>query len=184
MKFKFLNSADSYGIVTKHFHWIMAAIILFNFALGYFMGDLDKGPLRFFIFNLHKSLGILIIILIILRLFWRLINLVPAPLSQNYLLNKLSKVVHYFFYFILLVVTFSGWTYSSARGGPINVFGLFSVPALVEKNDEIAKIARNIHTLSVYVFITFVAIHILASLYHHYFLKDKTLKRMWFGRSN
>ena len=123
MKFKFLNSADSYGIVTKHFHWIMAAIILFNFALGYFMGDLDKGPLRFFIFNLHKSLGILIIILIILRLFWRLINLVPAPLSQNYLLNKLSKVVHYFFYFILLVVTFSGWTYSSARGGPINVFG-------------------------------------------------------------
>jgi cytochrome b561 len=178
------NTLSSYGFVSKNFHWIMAVIILFNFTLGYFMGDLDKGPLRFFIFNLHKSLGISIIILIILRLFWRLINLVPAPLSQNYLLNKLSKVVHYFFYFILLVVTFSGWTYSSARGGPINVFGLFSVPALVEKNDEIAKIARNIHTLSVYVFITFVAIHILASLYHHYFLKDKTLKRMWFGRSN
>ena len=108
----------------------------------------------------------------------------PAPLSQNYLLNKLSKFVHYFFYLILLVVTFSGWTYSSARGGPISVFGLFSVPALVEKNDEIAKIARNIHTLSVYVFITFVGVHILASLYHHYFLKDKTLKRMWFGSSN
>ena len=178
------NTLSSYGFVSKNFHWIMAVIILFNFTLGYFMGDLDKGPLRFFIFNLHKSLGISIIILIILRLFWRLINLVPAPLSQNYLLNKLSKAVHYFFYFILLVVTFSGWTYSSARGGPINVFGLFSVPALVEKNDEIAKIARNIHTLSVYVFITFVAIHILASLYHHYFLKDKTLKRMWFGRSN
>ena len=178
------NTPSSYGFVSKNFHWIMAAIILFNFTLGYFMGDLDKGPLRFFIFNLHKSLGILVIVLIILRLFWRLINLVPAPLSQNYLLNKLSKVVHYFFYFILLVVTFSGWTYSSARGGPVNVFGLFSVPALVEKNDEIAKIARNIHTLSVYIFIAFVVVHILASLYHHYFLKDKTLKRMWFGNSN
>lgn len=178
------NTLSSYGFVSKNFHWIMAAIILFNFTLGYFMGDLDKGPLRFFIFNLHKSLGILVIVLIILRLFWRLINFVPAPLSQNYLLNKLSKFVHYFFYFILLVVTFSGWTYSSARGGPISVFGLFSVPALVEKNDEIAKIARNIHTLSVYVFITFVGVHILASLYHHYFLKDKTLKRMWFGSSN
>jgi len=178
------NTPSSYGFVSKNFHWIMAAIILFNFTLGYFMGDLDKGPLRFFIFNLHKSLGILVIVLIIFRLFWRLINLVPAPLSQNYLLNKLSKVVHYFFYFILLVVTFSGWTYSSARGGPVNVFGLFSVPALVEKNDEIAKIARNIHTLSVYIFIAFVVVHILASLYHHYFLKDKTLKRMWFGNSN
>jgi len=178
------NTLSSYGFVSKNFHWIMAVIILFNFTLGYFMGDLDKGPLRFFIFNLHKSLGILVLVLIILRLFWRLINLVPAPLSQNYLLNKLSKAVHYFFYFILLVVTFSGWTYSSARGGPINVFGLFSVPALVEKNDEIAKIARNIHTLSVYIFIAFVVVHILASLYHHYFLKDKTLKRMWFGNSN
>jgi len=178
------NTLSSYGFVSKNFHWIMAVIILFNFTVGYLMGDLDKGPLRFFIFNLHKSLGILVLVLIILRLFWRLINLVPAPLSQNYLLNKLSKAVHYFFYFILLVMTFSGWTYSSARGGPINVFGLFSVPALVEKNNEIAKIAINIHTLSVYVFIAFVGLHILASLYHHYFLKDKTLKRMWFGRSN
>jgi cytochrome b561 len=48
----------------------------------------------------------------------------------------------------------------------------------------IAKIALNIHILSVYVFIAFVGVHILASLYHHYFLKDKTLKRMWFGSSN
>ena len=98
------NTSSSYGFVSKNFHWIMAAIILFNFTLGYFMGDLDKGPLRFFIFNLHKSLGILVIVLIILRLFWRLINFVPAPLSQNYLLNKLSKFVHYFFYSINCLV--------------------------------------------------------------------------------
>jgi cytochrome b561 len=77
-----------------------------------------------------------------------------------------------------------GWTYSSARGGPINIFGLFSVPALVEKNEAIGQIARNIHNISVYIFIVFVTIHILASLYHHYFLKDKTLKRIWFGNSN
>ena len=49
------NTSSSYGFVSKNFHWIMAAIILFNFTFGYFMGDLDKGPLRFFIFNLHKS---------------------------------------------------------------------------------------------------------------------------------
>lgn len=177
------NTLSSYGFVSKNFHWIMALIILFNFTLGYFMGDLDKGPLRFFIFNFHKSIGILVIVLIILRFLWRLVNLVPTPLSQNNLLNKLSKFVHYFFYFILLVVTFSGWTYSSARGGPFNVFGLFSVPALVEKNEEIGKIARDIHSISVYIFIAFVALHILATLYHHYFLKDKTLKRMWFGNS-
>lgn len=174
------NTLSNYGVVSKNFHWIMAFIILFNFILGSFMGDLDKGPFRSFLFNFHKSTGILVIVLIILRFFWRLVNLVPTPLSQNNLLNKISKFVHYFFYFILLVVTFSGWTYSSARGGPFNVFGLFSVPALVEKNEEIGKIARDIHTISVYIFIAFVALHILATLYHHYFLKDKTLKRMWY----
>ena len=83
---------------------------------------------------------------------------------------------------ILYVLDASG--YQSDVTPYVNVFGLFSVPALVEKNDVIAKIARNIQTLSVYVFIAFVGLHILASLYHHYFLKDKTLKRMWFGRSN
>jgi cytochrome b561 len=91
------NTLYSYGFVSKNFHWIMAFIIIFNFILGYFMGNLDKGPLRFFIFNLHKSIGILIIVLIILRLLWRFTNLVPTPLSQNNLLNKLSKFVHYFF---------------------------------------------------------------------------------------
>ena len=178
----FKNTHFTYGFVSKNFHWIMAVIILLNFTIGVFMGDLEKGPLRFFLFNFHKSLGILILVLIIVRLLWRISNLVPNPLSENNLVNKTAKFVHYFFYFILLVVTFSGWTYSSARGGPINVFGLFSVPALVEKNEEIGKIARNIHGISVYIFITFLALHILASLYHHFFLKDKTLKRMWFGK--
>ena len=178
----FKNTHFTYGFVSKNFHWIMAVIILLNFTIGVFMGDLEKGPLRFFLFNFHKSLGILILVLIIVRLLWRISNLVPNPLSENNLLNKTAKFVHYFFYFILLVVTFSGWTYSSARGGPINIFGLFSVPALVEKNEEIGKIARNIHGISVYVFIAFLALHILASLYHHFFLKDKTLKRMWFGK--
>ena len=92
------NTLSSYGFVSKNFHWIMALIILFNFTLGYFMGDLDKGPLRFFIFNFHKSIGILVIVLIILRFLWRLVNLVPTPLSQNNLLNKLSKFVHYTIY--------------------------------------------------------------------------------------
>jgi cytochrome b561 len=58
------------------------------------------------------------------------------------------------------------------------------VPALVEKNDAIAKLAINVHQISVYVFITVLIIHILASLFHHFILKDKTLRRMWYGNSD
>lgn len=184
MSLNFKNSQTSYGFVSKNFHWIMAIIIVFNFILGLFLEDLEKGPIRFLLFNIHKSTGVLVIFLIILRFFWRLINTVPAHLSQNKFLNKISILAHYSFYIILLIVPLSGWTYSSAKGGIVSVFGIFTVPALVEKNENIAKIAFSIHQISVYTFITILALHILASIYHHYFLKDKTLKRMWFGNSN
>ncbi len=143
MKFKFLNSADSYGLVNKHFHWIMAAIIIFNFILALILDDFPKGPMRSFLFSIHKSTGILVIILLIPRLLWRLVNT-----------------------------------------GPFEVFGLFTAPALIENNQVVASIAKEIHGISVYIFITVLGIHVLASLLHHYIFKDKTLKRMWYGDSN
>ena len=184
MKFKFLNSTDSYGLVNKHFHWIMAVIIIFNFILALILDDFPKGPMRSFLFSIHKSTGILVIILLIPRLLWRLVNTVPVSLGNVKTLNKLSKYVHYFFYFILLVVVFSGWTYSSARSGPFEVFGLFTAPALIENNQVVANIAKEIHEISVYIFITVLGFHVVASLLHHYIFKDKTLKRMWYGDSN
>ena len=184
MKFKFLNSTVSYGLVNKHFHWIMAVIIIFNFILALILDDFPKGPIRSFLFSIHKSTGILVIILLIPRLLWRLVNTVPVSLGNVKTLNKLSKYVHYFFYFILLVVVLSGWTYSSARSGPFEVFGLFTAPALIENNQVVASIAKEIHGISVYIFITVLGIHVLASLLHHYIFKDKTLKRMWYGDSN
>ena len=184
MKFKFFNSADSYGFVNKHFHWIMAVIIIFNFILALILDDFPKGPMRSFLFSIHKSTGILVIILLIPRLLWRLLNTVPDSLGNIKILNKLSKCVHYFFYFILLVVVFSGWIYSSARSGPFEVFGLFTAPALIENNQVVANIAKEIHGISVNIFITVLGIHVLASLLHHYVFKDKTLKRMWYGDSD
>jgi len=184
MKLRFSNTLDSFGLVSKNFHWIMTVVVILNFAIGLILEDLDKSPLRFFLFNIHKSLGILVIILIVPRLLWRLVNVVPVALGGNKFLDKISKYAHYFFYFILLVVAFSGWTYSSARGGIVSVFGLFTVPPLVEKNEVIAKLAINAHQISVYVFIIVLVIHVLASLFHHFILKDKTLRRMWYGNSD
>ena len=97
MKFKIFNSTDSYGFVSKNFHWILAAIIIFNFILALILDDFPKGPMRSFLFGIHKSTGILVIILLIPRLLWRLVNTVPVSLGNVKTLNKLSKYVHYFF---------------------------------------------------------------------------------------
>ena len=174
------NTSDSYSLTSKNLHWILAVLLLLNFSLGFFMVELERGPLRSSIFHFHKSMGILLLGLIILRLLWRVINTVPLPLSNNQFIKKISKFVHYSFYIILLTVTFSGWIYSTARAGPVDVFGLFYMPAIVEKNDVIGQIAKDVHIYSVYIFISFVVLHIFASIYHHVFLKDKTLKRMWY----
>ena len=174
------NTPDSYGLISKNLHWILAVLFLLNFFLGFFMGELDRGPLRSSFFHFHKSMGILLLGLIILRLLWRIINTAPVPLSNNQIINIISKFVHHSFYLILLIVTFSGWIYSTARAGPVDVFGLFYMPAIIEKNDLIAQIAKDVHIYSVYIFIFFVIFHVFASIYHHFFLKDKTLKRMWY----
>ncbi len=178
------NTSNIYGFVSKNFHWIMTVLIVFNFTLGIFLDDLESGPVKFLLFSIHKSTGIVVLMLLILRFFWRVVNVVPVPLGKIKFLNILAKLGHYSFYFILLTITLSGWIYSSAKGYPVNVFGLFSVPTLVEKNNEIAKIAINIHFVSVYVFITVLSLHVLISLVHHYILKDKTLSRMWYGKSD
>ena len=174
------NTTDNYGFISKNLHWILAVLLLLNFSLGFVMVDLERGALRSSLFHFHKSMGILLLGLIILRLLWKVINTAPIHLSNNQLIKKISKFVHYSFYLILLIVTFSGWIYSTARAGPVDVFGLFYMPAIVEKNDVIGKIAKDVHIYSVYIFISFAVIHILASIYHHFFLKDKTLKRMWY----
>ena len=88
------------------------------------------------------------------------------------------------FNFILLVVVFSGWIYQSARSGSFEVFVILIAPALIENNQVVANIAKEIHGISIYIFITVLGIYVLASLLHHYVFKDKTLKRMWYGDSN
>jgi len=91
------NTSDSYGFISKNFHWILAILLLSNFFLGFIMVELERGPLKSSIYGFHKSTGILLLSLIILRLFWRSINITPIPVANNKLLNRLAKSVHFFF---------------------------------------------------------------------------------------
>ena len=92
------NSPDNYGLISKNLHWILAVLLLLNFFLGFIMGDLERGPLRSSLFHFHKSMGILLLGLIILRLLWRVINTTPVHLSNNQLIKRTSKFIHYSFY--------------------------------------------------------------------------------------
>jgi cytochrome b561 len=178
------NTIDSYGSISKSFHWIMAFIIIANFILGFFLDDIPVGPYKLLAFGIHKSTGILVLGAIILRIVWKGFNQTPMILSSNRAFVILAKSLHHLFYLMFFVIPVSGWAYSSAAGRAVNFYGLFTLPDLVEKNQEQAKLFDNIHVYSVYFFLGMLVIHIFASLYHHFIQKDKTLRRMWFGNSN
>jgi len=177
-----INTKHQYGLITKVLHWFLLILLLLIIPLGLYMTRMDESPEQLLLINLHKSLGISILFLICIRFGWRLTNVEPMFLGTSKSLKFTSRLLHYLLYGLLLLIPLSGWTYSSALRYPVSFFGLFSLPDIVAKNKSIADVALLIHKSLVYTLIALIALHLSASLYHHFGLKDKTLKRMWFGK--
>ena len=172
------NTSSSYGSIAKIFHWGMAAIFTGLFLGAYIMMDMPSSEPKFFIYGIHKSLGILVLILAAARLMWKLFSATPLPAAgtPNWQIF-LAKLAHFGLYILMFAMPMSGYVMSSAGGHPVKLFGL-SLPSLISQNPEIAKLARNGHTWVSYAILALVSAHIIGALYHHWIRKDETLKRM------
>ncbi len=132
--------------------------------------------------HIHKSLGVLLFLLTIVRILWMfLLSKPPSALPQPRLLHLLAKSVHHLLYLCLLLIPVSGYLISTADGRSIDVFNWFSVPALFAPFKSQADIAGNIHAIAAWGLMALIALHIIGALKHHFINKDSTLKRM-FGR--
>ncbi len=173
------NNAQAWGIISRLFHWITAVLIIWAFYLGWTMTELEVSPEMFARYNFHKSLGLTVLALAILRLVWRLANNNPLlPEGMTGIEKTLAHITHWGLYAIILIMPFSGWLLTSAGGVPVNYFGLGSVPLLMDKNDGLAEIFERVHeTLSNLLIVLFV-LHVLGALKHHFINKDDTLRRM------
>ena len=168
----------SYSKTAKTFHWLTALLVLGMLAFGFFMGGIE-GLARFKAYNLHKSIGITILVLISLRLLWRLTHSYPPSLSSHKPWEKiLAKLVHFSLYGLLFLMPLSGWTMSSAAGRPVKVFDLFTMPDLVSPDRELAGFLSSAHWYIAWGIIGLVTLHIAGALKHHIVDKDVTLKRM------
>lgn len=177
------NTESSYGLVAIVLHWLMALSIFFMFGLGLYMVELSyydawyKGSL-----DLHKSLGILIILVFVFRLVWRLMNVEPEAFKNHGAFAKFerraAKLAHWLLYVLMAVLMFSGYLISTADGRGIEVFSLFEVPALKPLIENQEDLAGEVHEWLAWGLIALVAVHALAALKHHFVDKDGTLKRM------
>lgn len=181
------NTAAGYGLVAIVLHWVIAIGVISLFALGLWMDDLgyyDKyyreAP------HIHKSLGVLLISLVVLRFIWRQINTQPKALPTHKTWEHvLAKLVHYIFYFILLCMLVSGYLITTADGSSLEVFNWFALPSLISTVPNLEDYAGEIHELLAFTLIGLAILHALAALKHHFLDKDSTLKRMIFpGKNN
>jgi cytochrome b561 len=175
------DTSDGYGFVSRVMHWLMALAIFAMFGLGLWMVDLDYySPYYHSAPDLHKSVGILLLVALAFRFGWRLANVRQNDDELSPLERVASRAVHWGFYPLLLALMVSGYLISTADGRPIDVFGLFSVPSPGE-NKGLEKTAGNVHEWLAYLVIVLAAVHAAGAIKHHVFDRHRTLSRMWSG---
>jgi cytochrome b561 len=173
------NTTRRWGAVAQLLHWAIVLLIIAQFTLATLFDDLPSGMKKLGLIARHKSIGITILALAIVRLLWRWMNThPPLPATLKPYESSLARVTHVLLYVLLFAVPLTGWTMSSARGFPVSWFGLFTLPDLVAKNKQLYETLVTTHGVLAWSLGVVATLHLLAALKHHFWLKDDVLKRM------
>lgn len=171
------NSATHYGIIAILLHWVMAILLIALLILGLYMVGMPISLEKLKFYGWHKEYGILALMLVGVRIVWRLINKTPH-LALPLLEKIAARTVHWAFYGFMFAMPITGWLITSAAGLPVSFFGLFVLPDLVAPNPDAMKFYQEIHEWLGYGLIATIILHASAALKHHFINKDDILKRM------
>ena len=160
-------------------HWTMAVLILVTIPIGWRMGDLEPGPLQDALYHLHRSIGVTVLALALLRLAVRKFRGAPPPHPGLAPWQRtLSVAVHHLLYVLFFVVPILGWAGTSAFGAPIVVWGLFELPPILPKNEPLSEILLGAHGLFASTLAGLVVLHVAGALYHALIRRDGVMQRM------
>lgn len=173
------NTPDTYGVAAKILHWGIVLLIIAQYVIIESAEDLPDGIEKLKTVSLHKSIGMLILGLALVRILWRLANRGnPAPVPMPPLQHKVAAAGHGLLYLLILAQPITGWVMSSAADSPVTFFGLFQFPALVAENHDAHEFYEEVHEVLFNVLVVVAVLHALAALYHHFWMKDDSLRRM------
>jgi len=180
---KYRNTRNTYGLVSRCLHWLMAALILtvlfIGLTWGYYPGGLRAPALI-----IHKSFGVLILFFLTMRIGWRVFNSPPSlPDTIGKTMKLAAHLGHLGLYAFMLIMPLSGLLMVNSRGREVKLFNTISLPSLMEKNREWAPILRESHGIIAYCFLALIIVHVGAALYHRFVLKDNVLNSMLKGTS-
>jgi len=172
-----LGSTAKYNARARTLHWLIAIGVILNLITGVLHEPLEK---TVNLMPFHKSVGLTILVLSVLRLLLRFTWTAPAyPAAMSRNETMLAKAMHVVLYFFMIAMPVTGWIFSSPGNHPLTWFGLFDWPKLaVTKGSAIANAAHQFHGAGGWVMLVLVAGHIGAALRHHFLLKNDVLRRM------
>ena len=191
------NTPTSYGWITKTFHWAIALMIAAMFALGWIASTMagwieapdisvtdDTMAWAKLLFSMHKTLGVTIFALAILRILWAISQPKPGLLNgDNGPEATLAETVHWLLYGSLVLVPLSGWVQHAATTGYAPIWWPLGQNLLfVPKDTQVAEIAAALHFILQWVLAGAITLHVLGALKHHFIDGDATLRRMLPGR--
>jgi cytochrome b561 len=174
------NTTASYGSLARFFHWTMFLLILGTIIVGLTMEDLPEEQHEV-AEMIHRSIGVVILALLVLRFGWRLINVSPADPPGPAWMNATARAVHWLFYPLILLQTVAGIVLSQAGGEAVTLFGLVSLPVMVAPDEQVEHFWEEVHEVNWIILAVLVAGHSLVALHHHFGAKDDVLRRMWSG---
>ena len=172
-------NTTTYTPVAKGLHWLMAVLILGLLALGLYMHELPLSPQKLTLYSWHKWAGVTVFLLVWVRLLWRVMHRPPAlPASMAPLMRLAAHAGHGVLYLLMVAIPLSGWLMSSAKGFQTVWFGVLPIPDLLGRDKALGDLLQQVHeALNVLLMLT-LAGHVGAALWHHFVLKDDTLRRM------
>jgi len=171
-----------YHLLSRIFHWAMALLIICMIGFGVYIADFigEDSTNRYTLFDLHKSFGVLALILIAFRIINRFINHPPAlPQTIKNYEKILAHLGHFGLYALMLIVPLSGYLMSNSYGFEVKFFGIL-LPFITSLNIDNAKIFSEVHEISAYILAGLIAIHIIAVVKHRFFdqKENDVLNRM------
>jgi len=179
------NTVKTWGSVTRTLHWVSAILIMGMIGYGWWMNHIPERSDRYFYRSIHADIGYVVLLLLVVRLAWRLMNPTPAlPADTPPAGRWVARAVQGALYLVTFGVAMLGWAHSGASARPYTSwFGLFNVPQFTATDKAAAHAYEDNHILGAYILLALIAVHVLAALYRHFYKRDRVLNRMVSGET-
>lgn len=177
------NTPARFGSVAQTLHWLVAGLLIVQYTLARIADDLPLGPDKVGTLARHKSVGITILMLAILRLAWRRFDSPPPLPAMPLWQARTARSTHLAMYALLFAMPLTGWMMSSASNYPVSWFGLVQLPDLIGPDHDVKEALEEVHETLFKVLATIAGLHVAAALKHQFLDRDGLLFRMLPWRS-